>query len=92
MSRAAVEARQTLCGNARIARWALRNTHELLITRMTLVQREHSANVKEAPKSYPQSEPAKKVNIMEFDCRGLEFVEFKADVSHSLARVQSVWG
>lgn len=44
-------------------------------------QREHTANVKEAPRAYPQSEPAKKVNILEFDCRGLEFVEFKADVS-----------
>ena len=42
-------------------------------------QREHSANIKAAPASYPQSDPPKKINILEFDCRGLEFVEFKAE-------------
>lgn len=42
-------------------------------------QREHSANIKEVPKAYPHSSPPKKVNILEFDCRGLEFVEFKPD-------------
>ncbi|KAF2495980.1 DUF866-domain-containing protein [Lophium mytilinum] len=42
-------------------------------------KREHSANIKEAPKSYPLSSPPKIQNIIEFDCRGLEFVEFKAD-------------
>ncbi|RAQ99712.1 DUF866-domain-containing protein [Stemphylium lycopersici] len=41
--------------------------------------REHSANIKAAPASYPQSDPPKKINILEFDCRGLEFVEFKAE-------------
>jgi hypothetical protein len=42
--------------------------------------REHSANIKAAPASYPLSDPPKLVNILEFDCRGLEFTEFKADV------------
>jgi hypothetical protein len=46
-----------------------------------LYQREHSANIKAAPATYEQSDPPKTVNIIEFDCRGLEFVEFKADVS-----------
>lgn len=34
----------------------------------------------EAPKVYPQQEPAKVQNILTMDCRGLEFVDFKADV------------
>jgi len=42
-------------------------------------KRESSATIKEAPKAYAQSSPPKKVNIIEFDCRGLEFTEFKAE-------------
>ncbi|KAJ4296613.1 hypothetical protein N0V90_006660 [Kalmusia sp. IMI 367209] len=42
-------------------------------------KREHSANIKAAPASYEQSDPPKTVNILEFDCRGLEFTEFKAE-------------
>lgn len=34
----------------------------------------------EAPKAYPLQEPAKAQNILFIDCRGLEFVEFKAEV------------
>lgn len=43
-------------------------------------QRESSATIKEAPKAYEQAEPAKPKNILEFDCRGLEFTEFKPEV------------
>lgn len=46
-------------------------------------QREHSASIKEAPKPYEQTEPPKAQKIIEFDCRGLEFVEFKPEVSQS---------
>ncbi|GAM88570.1 hypothetical protein ANO11243_066040 [Dothideomycetidae sp. 11243] len=42
-------------------------------------KREHSASIKEAPKSYEAQTPAKAKNIIELDCRGLEFVDFKAD-------------
>ncbi|KAF1939383.1 hypothetical protein EJ02DRAFT_257571 [Clathrospora elynae] len=42
-------------------------------------KREHSANIKAPPATYPQSDPPKKINILEFDCRGLEFTEFKAE-------------
>ncbi|KAF2094662.1 DUF866-domain-containing protein [Rhizodiscina lignyota] len=42
-------------------------------------KREHSANITEAPKAYEQASPAKAKNILVFDCRGLEFVEFRAD-------------
>lgn len=44
------------------------------------VQRESSATIKAAPKPYEQSEPAKPRAILEFDCRGLEFVDFKPEV------------
>ncbi|KAK3677921.1 hypothetical protein LTR78_002016 [Recurvomyces mirabilis] len=44
-----------------------------------MYQREHTANITTSPKSYPQQSPAKPQNIITFDCRGLEFVEFKAD-------------
>ena len=37
--------------------------------------------MKAAPATYPRTEPAKTQNILEFDCRGLEFVDFKAEVS-----------
>lgn len=43
-------------------------------------QRESSASIKAAPVPYEQSEPAKPKNILEFDCRGLEFTEFKPEV------------
>lgn len=46
-------------------------------------QREHSANILEAPKSYAQQDPPKPMNVITMDCRGLEFVEFKADVRTS---------
>lgn len=45
-------------------------------------QRESSATIKAAPVAYEQSEPAKPKNILEFDCRGLEFTEFKPDVRY----------
>lgn len=42
-------------------------------------KREHSANIKAAPATYERADPPKLVNILEFDCRGLEFTEFKAE-------------
>ncbi|CAO2650288.1 Nn.00g015800.m01.CDS01 [Neocucurbitaria sp. VM-36] len=38
-----------------------------------------NSNIKAAPATYEQTDPPKMVNILEFDCRGLEFTEFKAD-------------
>ena len=46
-----------------------------------MTQREHSASVQAAPAPYEQAEPPKEQKIIEFDCRGLEFVEFKPEVS-----------
>ncbi|MCJ1355802.1 MAG: hypothetical protein MMC33_005794 [Icmadophila ericetorum] len=42
-------------------------------------KRESSATIKAAANSYQHSSPPKRQNIIEFDCRGLEFTEFKAD-------------
>ncbi|KAI6756578.1 hypothetical protein HG530_011176 [Fusarium avenaceum] len=42
-------------------------------------KRESSASIKSGPAAYEQTEPAKPRKILEFDCRGLEFVEFKAE-------------
>jgi hypothetical protein len=46
-------------------------------------QRESSATIKEAPKPYVHSSPPQKANIIEFDCRGLEFTEFRAEVNEN---------
>ncbi|KAG5916591.1 hypothetical protein E4U61_003504 [Claviceps capensis] len=42
-------------------------------------KRESTASIKAAPLAYQQSEPAKPHKIIEFDCRGLEFTEFKPE-------------
>ncbi|KAL1588077.1 hypothetical protein WHR41_03375 [Cladosporium halotolerans] len=52
-------------------------------------KRQHTANVLEAPKAYPQQEPAKFQNILTIDCRGLEFVEFKAEGDFKASGVES---
>jgi Eukaryotic protein of unknown function (DUF866) len=44
-------------------------------------KRESSATIKAAPASYSQSSPPKPKNVIEIDCRGLEFTQFQADVS-----------
>ena len=44
-------------------------------------KRESSATIKAAPASYEGTSPAKAENIIEIDTRGLEFTDFKADVS-----------
>ncbi|KAK7427515.1 hypothetical protein QQZ08_005957 [Neonectria magnoliae] len=41
--------------------------------------RASSASIIAAPAAYEQAEPPKFQKIIEFDCRGLEFVEFKAE-------------
>ncbi|OAA65449.1 hypothetical protein SPI_02236 [Niveomyces insectorum RCEF 264] len=42
-------------------------------------KRESSASIKAAAKPYEHAEPAKPQSIIEFDCRGLEFTEFKPE-------------
>lgn len=45
--------------------------------------------MKEAPKAYPQASPPKRANIIEFDCRGLEFTEFKSEGEWSATGTES---
>ncbi|KAK5032276.1 hypothetical protein LTS07_002000 [Exophiala sideris] len=42
-------------------------------------KRESTATIKAAPAVYEQNSPAKVKNIIDIDCRGLEFTEFRAD-------------
>ncbi|KAF1810352.1 DUF866-domain-containing protein [Eremomyces bilateralis CBS 781.70] len=49
------------------------------VWKCTLCKREHSATIQKEPAPYPHSSPPKRQNILEFDCRGLEFIEFKPD-------------
>lgn len=43
-------------------------------------QRESTATIKAAPATYELAEPPKAKNLIEIDCRGLEFTDFKPDV------------
>lgn len=43
-------------------------------------QRESTASIKDAPRAYIQESPPKSQKIIEIDCRGLEFTEFRAEV------------
>ncbi|KAI5247799.1 DUF866-domain-containing protein [Aureobasidium subglaciale] len=52
-------------------------------------KREHSANIKEAPKAVVQNDTPKSQKIIEFDCRGLEFVEFKPDGEWKATGIES---
>ena len=43
-------------------------------------QRESSATIMAPPISYQQSSPPKAQKVIDFDCRGLEFIDFKPEV------------
>lgn len=45
------------------------------------LQRESSATIKAPPIPYEQKSPPTRQKVIEFDCRGLEFTEFKPEVS-----------
>lgn len=65
------------------------STH-LKSTLLTSHQRQHTANIMEAPKAYLQQSPAKPTNVIVIDCRGLEFTEFKADVRSTATGMQRI--
>lgn len=50
---------------------------------LTPFQRESSATIKAPPISYNQASPPTRQKVIEFDCRGLEFTEFRPEVSPS---------
>ncbi len=77
----AAEERQTLYGNASPARFDNTDIVTLFIRiNLSTRKRESTATIKNSPSPYAQKSPPKRQNIIEFDCRGLEFTEFKADV------------
>lgn len=78
-----------MCGDVRIVRFAVSHQGSCVpdTGSLTWTQREHSANIIDSPKSYSQQSPAKPLNIITLDCRGLEFVEFKPDVSFHHAAI-----
>ena len=45
-----------------------------------MAQRESSATIKAPPIPYEHKSPPTRQKIIEFDCRGLEFTEFKPEV------------
>lgn len=47
---------------------------------LNIRQRESTASIKNTPQIYSQTSPPRAQAIIEIDCRGLEFVEFKSDV------------
>jgi len=55
------------------------------------LQRESTANIKSAPAAYIQTSQPKPMRIFEIDCRGLEFTDFKADVTLFLSRGKLRW-
>ncbi|KAI9667873.1 MAG: hypothetical protein M1821_000692 [Bathelium mastoideum] len=74
------EAKPTSSGAAKIARSVLYfPIASIYLVYSKIRQREHSASIVNPPATYEQESPAKKKNIIQLDCRGLEFVEFKAD-------------
>lgn len=72
-------AKQTSSGAVGIVRLLPPPPSSLQDVLMWILQREHSASITAPPHPYPQSDTLKAQNIIEIDCRGLEFTEFKAD-------------
>ncbi|KAH0846563.1 hypothetical protein AYO21_11423 [Fonsecaea monophora] len=52
-------------------------------------KRESSATIKAAPAKYEQNSPAKPKNIIDIDCRGLEFTDFKPDGEWEATGIES---
>jgi hypothetical protein len=86
MTSAAAEAKPILCGVANPAKY-VKSRDYLTITIITVSsltvmgQRESSASIKSGPVAYKSTSPPTRQKILEMDCRGLEFVEFRPDVS-----------
>ena len=53
------------------------------------MQRESSATIKAPANAYTHASPPRRQKVVEFDCRGLEFTEFKADVCETMKHKDS---
>lgn len=93
-----------LSGVANPAKSVTRAVHYeyLVVFALTTMKRESTASIRDTPRSYLQSSSMTSKNIIDVDCRGLEFVEFKAQVTKinlrsrtcadsMLGRVESYW-
>ncbi|KAK1061285.1 hypothetical protein LTR74_011169 [Friedmanniomyces endolithicus] len=87
--RQSLQATPTSSGGVRTVRSVNIYATSKTLHRLSHSQREHSANITDTPKAYPQQSPAKAKNILTLDCRGLEFVEFKADGAWKATGVES---
>lgn len=76
----AVGARPTSSGSVKCARYGLSLRTEFVVMFNPFQQRESSATIMAPPISYQQSSPPKTQKVIDFDCRGLEFIEFKPEV------------
>ena len=76
------EERPILFGDASPAR--SHNEFSCCFLAETQGQRESTASIMGAPRTYDQSSPPQKQNIIDIDCRGLEFTEFQANVQKTL--------
>lgn len=75
------EEKQILYGDASPARSENSNMGYLsMCTYPFIVKRESTATIKNSPNPYVWNSPPTRQVVLEFDCRGLEFTEFKADV------------
>ncbi|KAG8527719.1 uncharacterized protein KY384_007873 [Bacidia gigantensis] len=54
------------------------------------MKRESSATVNESPRPYVQASPPRPHQVIVIDCRGLEFIEFKAEGEWTAKGFESV--
>ncbi|KAF2088940.1 DUF866-domain-containing protein [Saccharata proteae CBS 121410] len=59
------------------------------VWRCKLCKREHTATITAAPAAYTQASPPTRQKVIEFDCRGLEFTEFKPDGNWTATGLES---
>lgn len=53
---------------------------------LIIIKKTHTASITSGPKAYETQEKKTSQKVIEMDCRGLEFTEFKPDVRRSLLR------
>jgi len=75
----AVEGKLTSFGNVNPARSA-QHLGSMCYCVLISFKRESSATIKAPPVAYNQASPPTRQKVIEFDCRGLEFIEFKPEV------------
>lgn len=70
----------TLCGSASFVRFVAVDFPPCPVNESDFLQKTHSASIIAGPNAYGADDKRKGQKIIEIDCRGLEFTEFKPDV------------